>query len=126
MSTKSSRQISPEDFSADREIFFQALKKIAGPNSVDCGVGNLAVPCIRKSWEEHRAFTATRSEDRTYCPSLSGYAGDAEGRVYRVTSCPDRDHTKRKVLVPFVEQCPDYSPPTSQLGDGLCNVLDSV
>jgi hypothetical protein len=126
MSTKPLRQIPAADFSADRDAFFKSLNKIAGPNAINCGIGKSSIPCIRKAWEDHRPFTVATDEFMDYCPNLNGYASDTDGNVYRVSSCPNRDHKKGEVLVPRVEPCESYSPPVNQFGDGQCSVLDNI
>jgi len=126
MSLKPFGQIPAADFSVDRDSFFATLNKIAGPNAVNCGVGNQSIPCIRKAWEEHRPFTATADEFMSYCPNLIGYASGPDGNVYWVASCPNRDHKKGRVLVPTIELCESYNPPVTQFGEGRCSVLDSI
>ncbi|QBB71076.1 hypothetical protein ELE36_12330 [Pseudolysobacter antarcticus] len=126
-------QIAAAEYALDRETFLEMLRSIGGSNALDCGVfrpsvGNNSqgIPCIRKAWEEHRAFTIANEYREGYCPNLVGYAGDAKGRVYLVQSCPDRDHVNGKALSPSIFQCPQYLPPSTQFGDGQCSVLDSV
>jgi hypothetical protein len=126
MSAKPLRQIPASDFLLEREHFLGALKKIAGQDAIDCGAGVQAIPCIRKAWDEHRPFTVTMEEFLDYCPNLNGYASDSAGNVYRVASCPNRDHKKGKVLAPTVELCESFIPPVKRFGDGQCSVLDSI
>lgn len=120
-------------YAVDKAHFLAEVVRVAGAGAEPCGV--LGTPgrnaqilaCVKDAWEARRAFTLI-SEDRSgYCPNLVAYAGDAQGRIHLIQSCPDRDHREGQILQPSIDECPSFSPPHADNGGfGRCSMLDVI
>ena len=120
-------------YAVDKVHFLAEVARVAGAGAEPCGV--LGAPgrnahilaCVNDAWAARRAFTLISENRSGYCPNLVAYAGDAQGRLHLIQSCPDRDHREGQILQPSIDECPSFSPPHADNGGfGRCSMLDVI